>query len=229
MQDERFRARPRLDIIQPLPESCEEISSDALTVRNFQDNECRDYRLGETIKTAFGEMSCSPFTALLFHYASTYQMSAAVHNIQSHKCIFINRAFRGRVPLLHHQSQRHRRGQGARPRWPHRLAAWKEEIWGLCWGLQTFQKVAVYNYSVLSVCAVTMVWLWQEALMAAEISFKNIKRHDVQKIGMAYINHLLEKGDYDSAARYVWHPQVYSALILSITLCVKYLIFFFFF
>ena len=39
--------------------------------------------------------------------------------------------------------------------------------------------------------------------MAAEISFKNIKRHDVQKIGMAYINHLVEKGDYDSAARWV--------------------------
>ena len=38
--------------------------------------------------------------------------------------------------------------------------------------------------------------------MAAEISFKNIKRHDVQKIGMAYINHLVEKGDYDTAARY---------------------------
>lgn len=39
--------------------------------------------------------------------------------------------------------------------------------------------------------------------MAAEISYKNIKRHDVQKIGMAYINHLVEKGDYDSAARWV--------------------------
>lgn len=39
--------------------------------------------------------------------------------------------------------------------------------------------------------------------MAAEISYKNIKRHDVQKIGMAYINHLVEKGDYDSAARSV--------------------------
>lgn len=52
VQDEDFRARPRLDIIQPLAENCEEISSDALTVRNYQDNECRDYRLGETIKTA---------------------------------------------------------------------------------------------------------------------------------------------------------------------------------
>uniref|UniRef100_A0A8C8G4H0 Vacuolar protein sorting-associated protein 41 homolog n=1 Tax=Oncorhynchus tshawytscha TaxID=74940 RepID=A0A8C8G4H0_ONCTS len=42
---EEFRARPCLDIIQPLPEGYEEISSDALTVRNFQENECRDYRL----------------------------------------------------------------------------------------------------------------------------------------------------------------------------------------
>lgn len=57
MQDEELCARPRLDIIQPLPESCEEISSDALTVRNFQDNECRDYRLGETIRSAPREMS----------------------------------------------------------------------------------------------------------------------------------------------------------------------------
>lgn len=48
LQDEEFRARPRLDIILPLHESYEEISSDALTVRNFRDNECRDYRLGET-------------------------------------------------------------------------------------------------------------------------------------------------------------------------------------
>uniref|UniRef100_A0A8C8G388 Vps41 beta-propeller domain-containing protein n=1 Tax=Oncorhynchus tshawytscha TaxID=74940 RepID=A0A8C8G388_ONCTS len=43
--EEEFRARPCLDIIQPLPEGYEEISSDALTVRNFQENECRDYRL----------------------------------------------------------------------------------------------------------------------------------------------------------------------------------------
>lgn len=63
VQDEDFLARPRLDIIQPLPESCEEISSDALTVRNYKDNECRDYRLGETIKTALCQMSHS----LLLH------------------------------------------------------------------------------------------------------------------------------------------------------------------
>ncbi|MGH0156329.1 UNVERIFIED_CONTAM: hypothetical protein FKN15_066646 [Acipenser sinensis] len=42
---------------------------------------------------------------------------------------------------------------------------------------------------------------YEEALMAAEISFKNIKRHEVQKIGIAYINHLVEKGEYDVAAR----------------------------
>lgn len=60
MQDEEVRARPRLDIIQPLPESCEEISSDALSVRFYRDNECRDYRLGENIKLALGEMSPCP-------------------------------------------------------------------------------------------------------------------------------------------------------------------------
>lgn len=53
LQDEEFRARPRLDIILPLHESYEEISSDALTVRNFRDNECRDYRLGETMKLCY--------------------------------------------------------------------------------------------------------------------------------------------------------------------------------
>lgn len=58
LQDEEFRARPRLDIIQTLPESCEEISSDALTVRNFQDNECRDYRLGKTIKKKLPREKC---------------------------------------------------------------------------------------------------------------------------------------------------------------------------
>lgn len=52
-QDEEFQARPRLDIILPLHESYEEISSDALTVRNFRDNECRDYRLGETVKLCY--------------------------------------------------------------------------------------------------------------------------------------------------------------------------------
>lgn len=46
-QEREYCARPRLDIIQPLAETCEEISSDALTVRGFQENECRDYHLGE--------------------------------------------------------------------------------------------------------------------------------------------------------------------------------------
>lgn len=59
------------------------------------------------------------------------------------------------------------------------------------------QKVTVHNYTV----GLCLLLLRQEALMAAEISFKNIKRHDVQKIGMGYINHLVEKGDYDAAAR----------------------------
>lgn len=53
--------------------------------------------------------------------------------------------------------------------------------------------------------------------MAAEISFKNIKRHDVQKIGMSYINHLVEKGDYDSAARFVFNVLLIdSGLIMFV-------------
>lgn len=80
--------------------------------------------------------------------------------------------------------------------------------------LCALQKVTVCNCTALTLCALTAVWLWQEALMAAEISFKNIKRHDVQKIGMAYINHLVEKGDYDSAARWVLHVlQMHSQLM----------------
>ncbi|XP_055446743.1 vacuolar protein sorting-associated protein 41 homolog isoform X5 [Bubalus kerabau] len=40
-----------------------------------------------------------------------------------------------------------------------------------------------------------------EALMAAEISQKNIKRHKILDIGLAYINHLVARGEYDIAAR----------------------------
>ncbi|XP_051024063.1 vacuolar protein sorting-associated protein 41 homolog isoform X2 [Acomys russatus] len=40
-----------------------------------------------------------------------------------------------------------------------------------------------------------------EALMAAEISQRNIKRHKILDIGLAYINHLVERGEYDTAAR----------------------------
>uniref|UniRef100_A0A673C4M9 Vacuolar protein sorting-associated protein 41 homolog n=1 Tax=Sphaeramia orbicularis TaxID=375764 RepID=A0A673C4M9_9TELE len=119
-----FRARPRLDIIQPLPESCEEISSDALTVRNFQDNECRDYRL----EHSEGES--------LFYIISPKDIVVAKERDQDDH---------------------------------------------IDWLLEKKK--------------------YEEALMAAEISFKNIKRHDVQKIGMSYINHLVEKGDYDGAAR----------------------------
>lgn len=98
LQDEEFRARPRLDIILPLHESYEEISSDALTVRNFRDNECRDYRLGETILPRSDFIIQRP----------------VMHN--RHKWIFITRALRGGVALLHHQPQRHRRGERAGPR-----------------------------------------------------------------------------------------------------------------
>uniref|UniRef100_A0AAR2L1P8 Vacuolar protein sorting-associated protein 41 homolog n=1 Tax=Pygocentrus nattereri TaxID=42514 RepID=A0AAR2L1P8_PYGNA len=119
-----FRARPRLDIIQPLPESCEEISSDALTVRNFQENECRDYRL----EHSEGES--------LFYIISPKDIVVAKERDQDDH---------------------------------------------IDWLLDKKK--------------------YEEALMAAEISFKNIKRHDVQKIGMAYINHLVEKKDYDTAAR----------------------------
>uniref|UniRef100_A0A4W6CPV5 VPS41 subunit of HOPS complex n=1 Tax=Lates calcarifer TaxID=8187 RepID=A0A4W6CPV5_LATCA len=122
--DHMFCARPRLDIIQPLPESCEEISSDALTVRNFKDNECRDYRL-------------------------VHSEGESLFYIISPKDIVVAKE----------------RDQDDHIDW---LLAKKK---------------------------------YEEALMAAEISFKNIKRHDVQKIGMSYINHLVEKGDYDSAAR----------------------------
>uniref|UniRef100_A0A672T8Y7 Vps41 beta-propeller domain-containing protein n=1 Tax=Sinocyclocheilus grahami TaxID=75366 RepID=A0A672T8Y7_SINGR len=119
-----FRTRPRLDIIQPLPEGCEEISSDALTVRNFQENQCRDYRL----EHSEGEP--------LFYIISPKDIVVAKERDQDDH---------------------------------------------IDWLLEKKK--------------------YEEALMAAEISFKNIKRHDVQKIGMAYINHLVERGDYDAAAR----------------------------
>lgn len=35
---------------------------------------------------------------------------------------------------------------------------------------------------------------------------------DVQKIGMAYINHLVEKGDYDAAARYYTVSVIFNRL-----------------
>uniref|UniRef100_A0A8C7R4Z2 Vacuolar protein sorting-associated protein 41 homolog n=1 Tax=Oncorhynchus mykiss TaxID=8022 RepID=A0A8C7R4Z2_ONCMY len=122
--DGMFRARPRLDIIQPLPEGFEELSSDALTVRNFQENECRDYRL----EHSEGES--------LFYIISPKDIVVAKERDQDDH---------------------------------------------IDWLLDKKK--------------------YEEALMAAEISFKNVKRHEVQKIGMAYINHLVEKGDYDTAAR----------------------------
>ncbi|XP_070582392.1 vacuolar protein sorting-associated protein 41 homolog isoform X4 [Erythrolamprus reginae] len=117
-------ARPRLDIIQPFPESCEEISSDALTVRCFQENECRDYCL----EYSEGES--------LFYIVSPSDVVVAKERDQDDH---------------------------------------------IEWLLEKKK--------------------YEEALMAAEISQKTIKKHKVQDIGLSYINHLLEIGDYDLAAR----------------------------
>ncbi|KAL7976846.1 hypothetical protein Chor_008795 [Crotalus horridus] len=117
-------ARPRLDIIQPFPESCEEISSDALTVRCFQENECRDYCL----EYSEGES--------LFYIVSPSDVVVAKERDQDDH---------------------------------------------IEWLLEKKK--------------------YEEALMAAEISQKTIKKHKIQDIGLAYINHLLEIGDYDLAAR----------------------------
>ncbi|XP_028659814.1 vacuolar protein sorting-associated protein 41 homolog [Erpetoichthys calabaricus] len=124
-QDEKeLRSRPRLDIVQPLPESYEEISSDALTVRNFQENECLDYRL----EHSEGES--------LFYIISPKDIVVAKERDQDDH---------------------------------------------IDWLLDKKK--------------------YEEALMAAEISHKNIKRHEVQRIGISYINHLVEKGEYEAAAR----------------------------
>uniref|UniRef100_A0A8B9L362 VPS41 subunit of HOPS complex n=1 Tax=Astyanax mexicanus TaxID=7994 RepID=A0A8B9L362_ASTMX len=123
--EEEFRARPRLDIIQPLPESCEEISSDALTVRNFQENECRDYRL----EHSEGES--------LFYIISPKDIVVAKERDQDDH---------------------------------------------IDWLLDKKK--------------------YEEALMAAEISFKNIKRHDVQvQNAGSHIFIISHMRDYDTAAR----------------------------
>nr|XP_033786133.1 vacuolar protein sorting-associated protein 41 homolog [Geotrypetes seraphini] len=135
-------ARPRLDIIQPLPESYEEISSDALTVRGFQENECRDYRL----EYSEGES--------LFYITSPRDIVMAKERDQDDH---------------------------------------------IDWLLEKKK--------------------YEEALMAAEISHKTIKRHKVLDIGLSYINHLVEKGDCELAARKcqkilgknmkLWEDEVY--------------------
>ncbi|XP_072009383.1 vacuolar protein sorting-associated protein 41 homolog isoform X1 [Engystomops pustulosus] len=135
-------ARPRLDIIQPQTDSCEEVSSDAITVRGFQENECRDYRL----EYSEGES--------LFYIISPRDVVVAKERDQDDH---------------------------------------------IDWLLGRKK--------------------YEEALMAAEISQKNIKRHEVLDIGLAYITHLVEKGDYDTAARKcqkilgknmkLWEEEVY--------------------
>lgn len=181
LQDEEFRARPRLDIILPLHESYEEISSDALTVRNFRDNECRDYRLGENMKLCYynSDFICKDQWCTIGINAfswTEHSEGESLFYIISPKDIV-----------------------GARERDQDDHIDWlleKKKYEVLFWCLRLLQIFAVDRR--LTALA---VWLCQEALMAADISFKNIKRHDVQKIGMAYINHLVEKGDYDAAAR----------------------------
>uniref|UniRef100_H3AZP1 Vacuolar protein sorting-associated protein 41 homolog n=2 Tax=Latimeria chalumnae TaxID=7897 RepID=H3AZP1_LATCH len=140
--EKEYCARPRLDIIQSLPESYEEISSDALTVRGFQENECRDYRL----EHAEGES--------LFYIISPRDIVVAKERDQDDH---------------------------------------------IDWLLQKKK--------------------YEEALMAAEISQKTLKRNQVLDIGLSYINHLVEKEKYDLAARKcpkilgknmnLWENQVY--------------------
>ncbi|GAB1297941.1 Vacuolar protein sorting-associated protein 41 homolog [Apodemus speciosus] len=122
--EREYCARPRLDIIQPLPETCEEISSDALTVRGFQENECRDYHL----EYSEGES--------LFYVVSPRDVVVAKERDQDDH---------------------------------------------IDWLLEKKK--------------------YEEALMAAEISQRNIKRHKILDIGLAYVNHLVERGEYDMAAR----------------------------
>ncbi|XP_059501806.1 vacuolar protein sorting-associated protein 41 homolog [Stegostoma tigrinum] len=122
--DKEHCARPRLDIIHHLPDSYEEISSDALSVRGFQENECRDYSL----EHSDGEP--------LFYIISPRDIVVAKE-----------------------------RDQDDHIEW---LLGKKK---------------------------------YEEAMMAAEISQKNIKRHNILDIGRAYVNYLVDKGDYNGAAR----------------------------
>ncbi|XP_042202802.1 vacuolar protein sorting-associated protein 41 homolog isoform X2 [Callorhinchus milii] len=122
--DKEHCSRPRLDIVQHLPDSYEEVSSDALSVRSFQENECRDYRL----EHSEGES--------LFYIISPKDIVVAKE-----------------------------RDQDDHIEW---LLGKKK---------------------------------YEEAMMAAEISQKNIKRHNMLDIGRAYIDYLVEKGDYHGAAR----------------------------
>uniref|UniRef100_S4RIT6 Vacuolar protein sorting-associated protein 41 homolog n=1 Tax=Petromyzon marinus TaxID=7757 RepID=S4RIT6_PETMA len=61
---------------------------------------------------------------------------------------------------------------------------------------------------------------YQEALLAAEVSQKSLKRHNVLEIGRAYISHLLTTGESDTAGRVcqkvlgknmeLWEDEVYK-------------------
>ncbi|XP_072108209.1 vacuolar protein sorting-associated protein 41 homolog isoform X1 [Mobula birostris] len=123
-KDNEHCARPRLDIIHHLPDTYEEISSDALSVRGFQENECRDYSL----EHSDGES--------LFYIISPRDIVVAKERDQDDH---------------------------------------------IEWLLEKKK--------------------YEEAMMAAEISQKTIKRHNILDIGRAYINYLVDKGDYHGAAR----------------------------
>ncbi|XP_059840611.1 vacuolar protein sorting-associated protein 41 homolog isoform X1 [Hypanus sabinus] len=123
-KDNEHCARPRLDIIHHLPDTYEEISSDALSVRGFQENECRDYSL----EHSDGES--------LFYIVSPRDIVVAKERDQDDH---------------------------------------------IEWLLEKKK--------------------YEEAMMAAEISQKTIKRHNILDIGRAYINYLVDKGDYHGAAR----------------------------
>ncbi|XP_067888326.1 vacuolar protein sorting-associated protein 41 homolog isoform X2 [Heterodontus francisci] len=122
--DKEHCARPRLDIVHHLPDSYEEISSDALSVRGFQENECRDYSL----EHSDGES--------LFYIISPRDIVVAKERDQDDH---------------------------------------------IEWLLEKKK--------------------YEEAMMAAEISQRNIKRHNILDIGRAYVNYLVDKGDYHGAAR----------------------------
>ncbi|XP_069776750.1 vacuolar protein sorting-associated protein 41 homolog isoform X7 [Narcine bancroftii] len=143
MQENEHCTRPRLDIVHHLADSYEDISSDALSVRGFQENECRDYSL----EHSNGES--------LFYIISPRDIVVAKERDQDDH---------------------------------------------IEWLLEKKK--------------------YEEAMMAAEISQKNIKRHNILDIGRAYINYLVDKGDYHEAGRKcqkilgknmdLWENEVYK-------------------
>lgn len=86
-----------------------------------------------------------------------------IHN--RHKCIFMNRALWGGVALLYHQSQRHRRSKRAGPRWPHWLAARKEEIRGPFLVLRLLQILQLTDVKLCLLSTVRRRWWLQTSAL----------------------------------------------------------------